>query len=128
MKKIALIFAFLLFVYGDELRWHSFDGALKLAKKSNKIVMIEAMSKNCHYCIEMENKVFTDKEVIKKINRYFVPVKIDIYKDNLPVDIEVYLTPTFIFVDKNKKVIKKIPGAWHKEDFLNILDEVRKIK
>ncbi|WP_281951702.1 thioredoxin family protein [Nitrosophilus kaiyonis] len=128
MKKIVLFISFTIFLFANDMKWFKFDKALNIAKNSNKIVMIKAMSQDCHYCIEMERDVLNDKEVMKEINRYFIPVKIDIYKDNLPVDINVYLTPTFIFIDKNKKVIKKIPGAWHKEDFLNILDEVRKIK
>ena len=127
MKKVFLLF-FSILIFANDLKWYEFNEALNIAKKSNKIIMFEAMSQECHYCIEMESDVLENSEVKKKLNRYFILVKIDIYKDDLPIDINVILTPTFIFIDKNKKVIKKIPGAWHKEDFLNILDEVRKVR
>jgi len=38
------------------------------------------------------------------------------------------MTPTFIFVNKEEKIMAKIPGAWTKKDFLEILKEAVKVK
>lgn len=125
MKKIS-VFIFIPFIlFALELKYFTYDDALQKAKKDNKIVMVEFMRQGCHYCVEMENSVLRDKEVVKKIEKYFIPVKIDINKDEIPLNMKIYMTPTFVFIDKNEKIVKKIPGAWKKEDFLMILDEVR---
>ncbi len=51
----------------------------------------------------------------------------DVSKDELPLDLNVHMTPSFFFVfpqkGSDKVKIKRIPGAWSKEDFLDILKE-----
>ncbi len=128
MKKLLLLSLFITLLIASKIEWQNYEKALKIAKSENKIIMIEAMSPKCHYCIEMEKDVLNNKYVLKRLKKYFIPVKWNINNKNLPINIDVYLTPTFIFVDKNGKILKKIPGAWKKEDFLMILNEIRKIK
>jgi len=43
----------------------------------------------------------------------------------LPLGLKAPLTPTFIFVDANGKVLLNMPGAWEKEDFLLLLKEAK---
>jgi len=43
----------------------------------------------------------------------------------LPLGLKAPLTPTFIFVDANGKVLLNMPGAWEKEDFLLLLQEAK---
>jgi thioredoxin-related protein len=50
----------------------------------------------------------------------FIPVKINLDFDALPLGLHVYFTPTFFFVDKDEKVVKKIPGAWSIQDFQDL--------
>jgi len=103
-----------------------FNKILRQAKKEHKIIILEATSPTCHYCRWMEKTTLKDKEVQEYLKRYFLFVPIDITKQKLPLGIKWNLTPSFIFVAPDGKVIKTIPGAWEKGDFLKILNEVRK--
>ena len=105
--------------------YEGFENTLKLAQKEHKIIMIEAMSETCHYCRKMETKVLVDKEISNVLEKDFITLKIDIGKRKLPLGLNTELTPTFIFIDENAKLIMQVPGAWDKKNFLEILQEVK---
>jgi len=105
--------------------YEGFDSTLQTAQKEHKIIMIEAMSAECHYCRKMETKVLVDEEIQSILEKDFLTLKIDITKRKLPLGLNAELTPTFIFIDANAKIIMQIPGAWDKKNFLEILQEVK---
>ena len=109
----------------NSVRPKGFEEALKRAKKEHKIVMIEAMSEDCHFCRKMEREVMIEDDVVKALNDDFISVVVDVKKHALPLGLKAPLTPTFIFVDANGKVLLNIPGAWGKEDFLALLKEAK---
>jgi thioredoxin-related protein len=104
-----------------------FDTILQAARKENKIIIIEAIAPHCRYCEKMQKDVLVDPDVTQLLEKAFITVSVDLSKEELPMDLRVSMTPTFffIFVDdrKDKVKIKRIPGAWNKEDFLDILKE-----
>jgi len=102
---------------------------LRDAKKLNKYIIVEATSKDCHYCAKMKKEVLKLKDVKKSMNKDYIFVEANIDKTNLPFDLEKdfpKITPTFFFLDENAKLIKLYPGAWKKSDFLNMLNEHKK--
>ena len=105
----------------------TFEKALQRAKKEKKIIIIKAIAPYCRYCKKMEENVLIDKKIVDLLKKEFIVVSVDVSKETLPLDLSVSMTPSFFFVfteQKNDKVkIKRIPGAWNKEDFLNILKE-----
>jgi len=107
------------------IKYEGFDKALKRAKKEHKIIMIKAMTKECHFCRKMEREVMIEKEVVKAIEKDFIPVSIDISIHTLPLGIKTKLTPSFIFIDANAKVLMNVPGAWAKMDFIELLKEAK---
>jgi len=107
------------------VRYQGFDEALKQAKKEHKIIMIKAMTEDCHYCRKMEREVMIEKEVTDALNKDFITVMVDVSKMKLPLGLKSALTPTFIFIDKDEKVLMNIPGAWNKNDFLLLLKEAK---
>ena len=107
------------------VKYEGFDQALQRAKKEDKIIMIKAMTKTCHFCRKMDREVMIEKDVIEAIQKDFIPVSIDISKHQLPLGLQTELTPSFIFVDKNAKVLLNVPGAWDKKDFLGLLKEAK---
>lgn len=107
------------------LHFEGFDEALKRAKKEHKIIMIEAMSKECHFCLKMEHEVLVEPDVVAEIEKGFVPVKIDITTHQVPLGLKVDVTPSFIFIDAQKNLLLNIPGAWKKSDFLMLLKEAK---
>ncbi len=88
--------------------------------------MIMITSSRCHYCRWMEQTTLQDDEVKDFIHHHFIPVRIDVSKEPLPAGLDYGMTPTFIFMNEKKEVIKRVPGAWKKEDFLQILRGVEK--
>lgn len=96
------------------------------AKNENKTILIEAMSKNCHYCKTMEKDVFSHEDIQDKLDKDFIFVTIDIDKTKLPFGLDkTYkgFTPSFFMVDSFGKLINEYPGGWTKEDFIEILNE-----
>ncbi len=102
-----------------------YSEAIKQAKKEQKIVVIEATSKHCHYCQKMDREVLSDEQIIKALSKDFVVVKVDVSAQKLPLDLKSSMTPTFFFVNAEGNLIKTIPGSWGKEDFLEILKEAQ---
>jgi len=107
------------------IKYQGFTEALKQAKKEHKIIMIEAMSKDCHYCKKMQREVMIEKDVKSLLQKDFITVMVDVSKMKLPLGLKAKLTPTFIFIDKDKKVLMNVPGAWDKNNFLLLLKEVK---
>jgi thioredoxin-related protein len=121
-------FISILAVVGSMLQateWRSYESALIEQKNSHKPLMIDAMRTNCHYCSNMEKAVFEDKEMSAWLEKRFIPVKINIDNEKLPLGLNTSFTPTFFFVDEKHNVVKTIPGSWNIEDFKDL---TRKIK
>jgi len=107
------------------VKYEGFDKALERAKKEHKIIMIKAMTKECHFCRKMDREVLIEGDIVKAIEKDFIPVSIDISIHKVPLDLKVELTPSFIFIDENAKVLMNVPGAWDKIDFLELLKEAK---
>ena len=106
---------------------HSFEQLLQDAKQKDKIIIIKATAPHCHYCLKMDQEVLHDQEVISVLQKDFLLFDVDVSRETIPLDLQVSMTPTFFFVfppnHEGKVKTKRIPGAWTKEDFLQILKE-----
>ena len=105
-----------------------YSKALENAKKEDKIILLKLTREHCHFCKKMDQEVFSDTDIRDALNKNFKVVEIDIGKETLPLGLKKGMTPTFVFVSKNEKIMAKIPGAWTKKDFLEILKEAVKAK
>lgn len=101
--------------------------AVQRAKDENKIIMIKATSQHCHFCKKMDREVFVDKEVVGHLEKDFIAVEVDIYKERLPEGLETQVTPTFFFLSSDEKVLKRVPGALDKGDFMMIMGTVKEL-
>jgi len=110
------------------VKYETFDVALEKAGKEDKIIMIKATSEHCHYCKKMDREVLIEDEVVKALQKDFISVSVDVGETTLPLGLKADMTPTFFFINKDKKMIKRIPGSWNKEDFLEILKEAKAAK
>lgn len=79
------------------VEWLSYQEALELQKKTHKPIMIDVMRTECHYCSDMEREVFEDTAMTQWLQKRFIPVKINLDTDTMPIDQEVTFTPTFFF-------------------------------
>jgi len=108
------------------LEFHTYDEALKLQKQNGKIIMIDIIRTDCHYCTDMDKKVFQNAEMSEYLQKRFIPVKINLDSDKLPLGIKAHFTPTFFFVNSKKKIIiKTIPGSWNIQDFKDLTKNIK---
>ena len=124
MNKILIVLALCLSnVFGVE--FHSYEEALNLQNSNKKIIMMAVTRTNCHYCEDMQEKVLEDKEMAKWLDSRFLSVNMNLDIDELPLGLKVSFTPTFYFIDADKNVVKKIPGAWNIKDFKDLTKGIK---
>ena len=124
MNKIVLV-VLSGFVSLFALEFHTYKEAKALQKQNGKIIMIDVVRSDCHYCKDMQKKVFDDKKMSVWLEERFIPVKLNLDFDKLPLGLKVHFTPTFFFVDKNEKIVKKIPGSWNIQDFKDLTKNIK---
>ncbi len=126
MRKTFLLF--LCFVSLSGAEWMNYEDALKLQARTGKIIMIDIVRTNCHYCVDMEKAVFDDKEMHKWLEKRFIMAKVNLDHEKAPLGIKTTFTPSFFFIDKNQKIVKKFPGSWNIEDFKDLTRKIIKDK
>ena len=90
----------------------SFDNALELAVKGDKIVMVKFRADWCPLCRKMDKETFTDPHVQETL-RLFIPIQVDVDDRqgfNLAQRVGVSALPTIVFFDSRGNVIGKYQG------------------
>ena len=106
------------------VEYKGFEKALTQAKKEHKIIMLKVMTKDCHFCRKMERS--HDRRGSSECYRKrFHSCSYRYLYNALPLGLKTELTPSFIFIDENAKVLINLPGAWGIMDFLDILREAK---
>lgn len=124
-----------------ELKWLNWNEGYPLAVSTGKILLIDAYTDWCGWCKKMDRDTYTNEEVIKKINKHFIPVKfnpekqgITYYVDTLaftPAELYMQISrgertgfPTTYFINTRKKSVMLDPGYRDAQTFLQVLDKV----
>ncbi|EQB40604.1 hypothetical protein M947_02015 [Sulfurimonas hongkongensis] len=124
LRLLALCLALLCLTL-EALDFKTYEEAKILQKKSKKLIMLEVMRSNCHFCSDMQRDVFDDKEMSLWIEERFIPVKVNLDTDSLPLGLKVSFTPSFFFIDIDDNIKKKIPGSWNIEDFKSLTKDLK---
>lgn len=99
---------------GIEFKKSSFDEALKEAKKTGKLIFIDAYTEWCGPCKKMAATSFADPEVAKLYNSKFINLKIEMEKSaDGPVIAQKYSVvayPTLLYVNGDGKIVKHTVG------------------
>lgn len=122
---------------GDQLTWYSFDEGLAKAQKENKHVLIDVYTDWCGWCKVMEQKTYSDLNVIRYLNAKFVLVKLNPEKDDqvtyngkkysaaqFSQGIGVNGYPATAFFESDAKMVTLVPGFVEAKDFLNIIQYI----
>lgn len=117
MNKLLTVLFLSSMISLQAVQWLTLEEGLDKAKKTHKLLMLDVVRDNCHFCKDMINNVFNDKEMSAWIESCFIPVKLNISHEILPEGITVQVTPTFLFLNSDKKIVKKIKGSWNIKDF-----------
>ena len=101
--------------------------ARKLARDSNKNILLFFTGKWCAPCRIMKREVFADNDVMDAINSQVVPVIINVDDPNAEELVKQYkvgATPATIFTDPEGKVIDYAVGKIGKIKFLEMLEKL----
>lgn len=111
-------------LFGD-LDWESYDEALRIAQKENKLVMVMIGRDGCPACEYMKDVVFEQDDVTKEIYKKFIPVYIDIHKDYIPKELTYIGTPTFHFLNSHESKLERIDGGVNAKEFLDTIKDIK---
>jgi thioredoxin-related protein len=107
--------------------------ALAKAKKEHKLVFIDVYADWCGPCKYLSNNVFIDQALGEYMNEHFVSIKIngedgeDLEENEgneegegvkIMEEFSIDAYPTLLFLDPNRKLLKKVVGAMEAEDLL----------
>ena len=132
MRKIVLILTMIVGVFAFEwagkVNWAlSYPLAKQIAKKENKLIMVDVALSHCPPCKYLAKNVYTNDEVANYINKNFIAVFYLADRDNLPVEVQNYFTgstPTIMFIKPNGELFYSFIGARPPKVFLKILQDV----
>lgn len=132
MKKCFVLVAMMMMasaVLAGEVKWMTnFDEALVRAKKEKKLVMVDVYTDWCGWCKKLDKDVYSKKEVIEKLEKDFIAVKLNPEKSQknrkIAGGFDVNGYPTIIFVGTDGKQVDRIGGYVPAEEFLKKLNEI----
>lgn len=64
-------------VAADEIKWYSWEEAIKLAEESPRKIFVDVYTDWCGWCKKMDQTTFKDPDVVKYMNENFYAVKFD---------------------------------------------------
>jgi len=111
---------------GQAMVWKSYDDTTLHQLDKDKLLLIKVIRDDCYYCNYMDKKVFSDSAMQTLLLKHFALIKVNISHEAMPLGLEGKMTPTFYFINKQGKVIKRLLGAWSKTDFEDIVQKIIK--
>ena len=114
---------------GPELEWVDNETAgLEIAKRENKLLMLDFYASWCAACNELDHKTYADPGVAAKLDNY-VNVKLDFTRNSettkaLTEKYQIPGLPVVIFMDAEGTILKRLTGFVGPEEMLTILEEV----
>ncbi|VVB85680.1 Thiol:disulfide interchange protein DsbD [uncultured archaeon] len=102
----------------------SIDNGTAVAKNLSKPVFLYFRSETCYWCLKFEEESLSDKKVMEILNKNFVLISIDIFKQkNIASNLNVRSNPYMIFFTRDGEEISRIPGYLPTDEFLVKLNE-----
>ncbi|RXQ93943.1 DUF255 domain-containing protein [Ancylomarina salipaludis] len=109
----------------------SLEQAFEQAKKDGKQVFVNYSTKGCTPCKIMENTVYTNPSLAKKMNDNFVCIKLDPIEDKsienrARYEHKVSGFPTFIFFNLKGEIVSNDVGFKSVEEMTQLVDKALK--
>jgi uncharacterized protein YyaL (SSP411 family) len=85
MKRITAAFSLSLFILmssftpptGEQIKWLDFKQGYSLAKKKNKIMLVDVYTDWCGWCKRMDRDTYERSDIAEHVNKDFVAIKIN---------------------------------------------------
>ena len=110
VKNFIKILLLLLFIINlsiaDGIKWNSFEEGLKKAKREDKLILLDIYAEWCHWCNVMEKTTYSNEDVIKIINKYYIPIRVNAEKN--PKINKLYNQgglPSTVILNKNGEIL-----------------------
>lgn len=99
--------------------------ALSNAKSKKKPILVVFQQKECEWCDLFKDKVLSNPEVQKELNKNFIVTFVDINQNYAIADeYKILGTPTEVFLDFKGNEIDRIQGYEKEDKFMNKLKEI----
>ena len=137
-SMVAFLLAFR-YPSGKELDWKDWNEGYELAKKKDKIILIDAYTDWCGWCKKMDADTYAKSQIISYIDKNFVPVK---FNPELKGKYRVGQTeltgrellanlaggqkvgyPTTFFLSLEKNQVQMVSGYKNAQQFMQVLEE-----
>lgn len=129
----------------NKVKWQEWDSAYEQAKKTNKILLIDAYTDWCGWCKRMDRDTYSSEEIAQLIDKDFIPVKFNPEITNKKYNVDGSLLtgpellyaltngqrigyPTTFFLFTQKKQVKLKQGYLDAVKFKQALNEMREFK
>lgn len=114
---------------GIQFHKGTFQEALALAKKENKLVFLDIYATWCGPCKKLKSKTFSDKKVGEFYNQSFVNVALDGENGEgiaLARKYELVGYPTLLFINANGEVVSRTAGYHNPSQFIDLGKSITK--
>ena len=106
------------------IEWQSYDKAQQ--SRLDRKLLIYFMADWCGYCRSLEKKTFTDQKVIDYINQNFLPVRINIDKEQqIAGHFGISGVPALQFLTPKGEPIARWPGFIEAKQLLPLLKYIK---
>ncbi|RUM63379.1 MAG: thioredoxin [Sulfurimonas sp.] len=130
MYKLLLVIVLLSStLFANKIVWEKdFHSGVVKAKKLNKPILFVVSNHSCRYCVKLEKTTFSDKRVIKTLNKDFVSIiSYSDENDYTPRELLRSATPTSWFLKADgSPMFQALIGTVGTEKFLKYLSVVKK--
>lgn len=109
----------------------SWDEALEITSKENKVIFVDVYATWCGPCKLMKAHTFSDKGVGSFYNLNFINVTVDGEKGEGPDFVKKYgvkAYPSLFFIDSNGELVKGARGYQNPKQFISLGKKVLKNK
>ncbi len=126
-----------------QIKWLTWEEAMEKSRTEKKKIVVDIYTDWCGWCKKMDKTTFSDDRIVKYINKYYYPVKLDAeQKNEILFNGQTYQYtkygnrgyhqlatmllngkmsfPSFVFLDENFTLIQAIPGYQDEINFLMI--------
>lgn len=109
----------------DGIQFHNgtWEEALQLAKKENKLIFLDIYATWCGPCKKLKANTFSNSEVGTFYNQYFVNVAFDGEQGEGKMLMQKYALrsfPSLLFIDGNGKVVGQTAGYHSSNQFIEL--------
>lgn len=129
MKKLINTLYFIILALGCFAQSPPLTSVLQQAKNENKLIFIDCYFTGCIPCAQMDENVFPNELVKAEMDKNFLMLKVDIFKDKLGDTLKVQHIlngfPTFLILNNDGKLISSSSGYKDPGNLLALFTDAR---